>query len=107
MLAVASQQRRYGHFEVLAQQVEEGGLDCGEDVDRRPEIEGLQASAGGVAVGERGADPVEDLVVGREVGPENERFALFRVAVMFSPPGTSPSPRLPWVSSSTRMLRVK
>ena len=30
-----------------------------------------------------------------------------RVLVIFSPPGTSPTPMFPWVSSSTKMFRVK
>ena len=61
LLPVAAEQRGDRKVEVLAQQVQERRFDGGDDVDGGPQVEGLQAAAGGVAVGERGADLVEEL----------------------------------------------
>ena len=51
LLAVAKQ-RRDGHAEVLAEQVEQGALEPGHGVDRGPQVEGLLPATADIAVGE-------------------------------------------------------
>ena len=61
---------------MLTQQVEQCRFDGGDDVDRGPQVEGLQSAAGDVPVGEGGANPVEDGAVGGDTGADDQRLAL-------------------------------
>ena len=47
----------------LTEEIEQGGLDRRDSVNRHAEVKGLQAAATGVAVGEGGADRREELFV--------------------------------------------
>ena len=62
LLAVA-EQSRHRHPEVLAEHVEQSGLDGGHRVHRDAQVERLRAAAPGVAVGESTAHVVEHGVV--------------------------------------------
>lgn len=62
-LLPVSEQSRHRDVEVLAQQVQQRGLDGGDGVDGHPQVEGLGAASTGVAVGEGAPDVVEDGVI--------------------------------------------
>ncbi len=55
-LLAFAEQRGDRQVEMLAEQVEQRGLDRGDRVDHHAQVEGLLAAAAGVAVGEGGAD---------------------------------------------------
>jgi hypothetical protein len=77
-------------------------------MDGRAQVEGLQAAAAAVAVGERLLHALQH-VAGRRrwAGPPPARAASSSVWRIFSPPGTSPTPVRPALSVSTTRLRVK
>ena len=54
----------------LTEEIEEGGLDRRDSVNRHAEVKGLQAATTGVAVGEGGADRREELFVIRDFFPD-------------------------------------
>ena len=54
-LLAFAEQRRHRHAKVLAQQVEQGRFEGGDDVNRGAQVKGLQAAAVGVAIREAGA----------------------------------------------------
>ena len=57
-------ERRDRKLNEPAEEIEEGGFDRGDGVDGGALIEGLNAAASGVAIGEAVADGVEDFVEG-------------------------------------------
>jgi hypothetical protein len=61
---------------VLAEQVEHGRLDRGDDVNGGAKVEGLLAAATGVAVGEPGAHLRQDVLVGGHAGAGDDRLAV-------------------------------
>src|SRR5690606_27358705 len=72
-----AQQRRHGHAKLLAEQVEQRRFQCGNRMDGDTQIEGLQAAAGGVAVGEGLPRLVEDAVEVPDRAPEYELASVF------------------------------
>ena len=50
-LLAFAEQCRHRHVEVLAEQIEQRRFDGRHRVDRRPQIEGLQAAPAGIAIG--------------------------------------------------------
>ncbi len=58
-----AEKRCDGYVHELAHQVEQRGFHRGNRVDRGPQVERLRAAAAGVAVGERAAHRVQDVVV--------------------------------------------
>jgi hypothetical protein len=90
---------------VLAEQVEQRRLDRGDDVDGGAQVEGLQAAAAGIAVGEALAHRAQHVlhVADRPRRPPASRGFL-SVWRIFSPPGTSPTPVRP--ASSVAMTQV-
>ena len=98
----------YGDVEELAEEVEQGRLDGGDGMDGGAEVEGLQAAATGVAVGEALPDEVEDALVAADRFADDEGLRILRAAArIFSPPGTSPTPVWPALSVRMTRLRVK
>ena len=65
-----------GSSRVLAEQIEHGRLDGGDDVDGRAQVEGLRSAAAGVAVGEPGADLPQHVLVGGHAGAGDDRLAV-------------------------------
>ena len=61
----------------LAEQVEEGGFDRGDGVDGHAQVEGLQAAAAGVAVGERRADLRQELFVAGDLLADEQGRGVF------------------------------
>ena len=76
LLALGAEQGRDRQVEELAQQVEQGRLHRGDHVDRGAQVERLQTTPGGVAVGEGGADLLQDLAVVGHLGAEQDGFAV-------------------------------
>ena len=54
-LLTVAEQRGHRDLEMLAEQIEQGGLDGGHGVHRDPQVERLRAAPARVAVGERAA----------------------------------------------------
>jgi hypothetical protein len=70
---------------VLPQQVQQRRLDRRDGVDRRAQVEGLQAAAAGVAVGELALHLGEDALLRAERLPDHERArVLQRLADLFA-----------------------
>ena len=61
----------------LAEKVEEGGFDSRDRVDGNAQVEGMQATATGVAVGEGRADLREQLRVAGDLLADEQRRGVF------------------------------
>jgi hypothetical protein len=71
------------------------------------QVEGLQATAAGVAVGEGLAHLIEDLLVGADRAADHQAAGVFQGLADALAPGTSPTPVWPALSLRITMLRVK
>src|SRR5690606_40683002 len=72
LLAIA-EQRRDGYAKMLAEQIEQRRLQRGKGMHGDTQVEGLQAAACRVAVGERLPGAVEHAVVVADGAPEQDR----------------------------------
>ena len=79
LLAVA-EQRRHRHVEVLAEQIEQGGLDGGHRVHRDAQVERLRPASAGVAVAERAAHVVEHGAVVADAAAGDDRPRILQRA---------------------------
>ena len=77
-LLAFAQQGRHGHFEELAQQVEQRGFDGRDRVDGHAQVEGLQAAPAAVAPGEGAAHAVENGVVPADGLADDEVARVFQ-----------------------------
>ncbi|MNF78565.1 hypothetical protein D3C84_607530 [compost metagenome] len=77
-LLAFAEQGRHRHAEVLAEQVEQRRLQGGDRMDGDAQVEGLQAAAAGVAVGEGLAHPVEQAVVVANGLPHQQGPGIFQ-----------------------------
>lgn len=106
-LLPVAEQSRHGYVQVLPEEVEQRRLDGRDGVDGGPQVEGLGAASAGVPVGEPDPDLPQDALVVTHLGPDDQRPGVPQGQVIFSPPGTSPSPVRPSESVRTTTLRVK
>ncbi|WP_255542637.1 hypothetical protein [Azospirillum sp. INR13] len=95
------------NLQELAEQVEQGGFQSGDGMDGDSQVEGLQAAAAGIAVGEGLAAAFRMLLKAPTGWPTTRARASSRVWRIFSPPGTSPTPVWPALSFRMTTLRVK
>jgi hypothetical protein len=103
-LLAFAEQRRDRHAEVLAEQVEQRRFDRGHGVDRRAQVEGLQAAAAASRSANVCCTAAAALLRADRLADDESR-ASSSVWRIFSPPGTSPTPVRPALSVRISRLR--
>src|SRR5208283_3677701 len=71
-LLTLAEQRGDGQAEVLAEQIEQRGFDCGHGMNGDAQVKRLLATSTGVAVSELGAHRGEDVIAGANRPPQDE-----------------------------------
>jgi hypothetical protein len=92
---------------VLPEQVEQRRFDRGDGVDRRPQIEGLQAAAAGIAIGEAALHLLQDRGMGAESLADHKRPGVLQRLPDLLAARHLADAGAPALSSSTSRLRVK
>ena len=75
-LPAFAEQGRDRHAEMLAEQIEQGALEAGDGVDGGAQVEGLQAAAAGVAIGEAPLHLREQLAQLAERTADQQRLGI-------------------------------
>ncbi|RMW13823.1 hypothetical protein ALP03_00918 [Pseudomonas amygdali pv. tabaci] len=77
-LLTFAQQCSNRYVQVLTKQVEQGGFQRGDSVNGNAQVEGLQAAAARIAIGEGFACRIEDLLVSADAAADHQRACVFQ-----------------------------